>query len=83
LPTRLFHWSIVLSLPLAWWSAANQRYEMHQWTGCTVLALVVSRVAWGFLGSRHSRFSDFLVGPRRVLAYLRGVPAEDDGVASS
>jgi cytochrome b len=79
LPTRLFHWSIVLCLPLAWWSAENERYEMHQWIGCAVLTLVVSRIVWGFIGSRHSRFSDFLVSPRVALAYLRGASPASAG----
>lgn len=72
LPTRFFHWAIVCCVPLAWWSAETQNYELHQWIGCTVLVLVVSRVAWGFLGSPHSRFRDFLAGPAKALAYLRG-----------
>lgn len=72
IPTRIFHWAIVCCIPLAWWSAESQNYDIHQWLGCTIIVLVVSRIAWGFLGSPHSRFRDFLVGPRRVLAYLRG-----------
>lgn len=72
IPTRVFHWAIVCCLPLAWWSAEEENYELHEWLGCTVIVLVVSRILWGFAGSRHSRFSDFLVGPRRVIAYLRG-----------
>lgn len=71
LPTRAFHWSLVALVPAAWWTAENQYYEAHEWIGMTVLALIVFRVAWGLVGSRHSRFADFLVGPRRVLAYLR------------
>ena len=71
IPTRLFHWCLVICIPLAWWSAEEENYEMHEWTGYTILVLVVSRMAWGFLGSRHSRFSDFLAGPGRVAAYLR------------
>lgn len=72
IPTRLFHWLIVCCVPLAWWSAEEERYDLHQWIGYTVLVLTVSRVVWGFVGSRHSRFADFLVGPGRVIAYLRG-----------
>ena len=72
IPTRLCHWMMVLCLPLAWWSAEQGRYELHQWTGCTLIVLVLARITWGFIGSRHSRFSDFLVGPAKVLAYLRG-----------
>jgi cytochrome b len=59
-------------LPIAWWSAEEERFDVHQWTGYTVLVLVISRIVWGFIGSRHSRFTDFVVGPARVLAYLRG-----------
>lgn len=79
LPTRIFHWAIVICLPLSWWSAENDNYELHQWLGYTVIVLVVSRVFWGFAGSRHSRFADFLVGPRRVAAYLRGLEAAGAG----
>jgi cytochrome b len=73
LPTRVFHWSLVLCivlqfaggefglLPMAW----------HYWIGYVTLALVGFRVLWGFFGSTTSRFADFVRGPRTVLAYLR------------
>ena len=79
IPTRLFHWAIVVCIPLSWWSAENENYELHEWLGYTVIVLVISRVAWGFVGSRHSRFRDFLVGPRAVLAYLGGRGAASAG----
>jgi cytochrome b len=72
IPTRVFHWSIALCLPLAWWSAEVERYDVHEWIGYTVLVLVCVRILWGFIGSRHSRFSDFLVGPGAVRDYLQG-----------
>jgi cytochrome b len=78
-PTRLFHWLIVGCLPLAWWSGETDNYDIHQWTGYTVIVLVISRVAWGLVGSRHSRFSDFVVGPVKVLAYIRGQGAASVG----
>jgi len=79
LPTRLCHWMIVVCIPLSWWSAEEQRYQLHEWSGCTLIVLVLARVIWGFIGSRHSRFSDFLVGPRKVLAYLRGQGSDSAG----
>ncbi|NCF17819.1 MAG: hydrogenase [Haliea sp.] len=72
IPTRVFHWLIVCCVPLAWWSAETENYEAHQWIGYTVITLVVTRIAWGFFGSQHSRFRDFVVGPGGILAYLRG-----------
>jgi len=72
LPTRIFHWTIVCCVSLAWWSAEAENYDLHQWLGYTVIVLVISRFIWGILGSRHSRFTDFLVGPGKLWAYLRG-----------
>lgn len=34
--------------------------------------IISTRIIWGFIGSRHSRFTDFVVGPARVAAYLQG-----------
>ncbi|NND68326.1 MAG: hydrogenase [Halioglobus sp.] len=70
IPTRVFHWSLVVLVPAAWWTAENQYYDIHQWIGITVLSLVLFRVIWGFIGSWHSRFVDFIVGWRRVRAYV-------------
>ncbi len=77
IPTRLFHWSIVICVGLAWWSAEVDRYDLHERIGYTILVLVAVRLVWGFVGSRHSRFSDFLVGPVAIREYLR------DGRAAS
>ena len=79
IPTRLFHWLIVVCVPLSWWSAETENFELHEWLGYIVIVLVVSRIAWGFAGSRHARFADFLVGPRRVIAYLKGAGAASLG----
>ncbi|MEM1113886.1 MAG: cytochrome b/b6 domain-containing protein [Pseudomonadota bacterium] len=76
LPTRIFHWSIAALIPLAWWSAEEGDYERHAWVGYSVFVLVLFRIVWGFVGSRHSRFSDFVRGPGAVISYLRrGVQA--------
>ena len=78
-PVRVFHWSIVCLVPLAWWTGDSQNYDAHQWIGYTVIVLVVTRILWGIFGSAHARFSDFLVGPGGVLAYLRGEGAASPG----
>jgi cytochrome b len=79
IPTRLFHWSLVVLIPLAWWSAEEERYDLHEWVGYTLLVLIVARIIWGFIGSQHARFTDFLRGPGAVMAYVRGEGGDSAG----
>ena len=72
LPTRLFHWLIVLCVCFSWWSGEQGEFDRHAWSGYTVIVLLVFRIVWGFVGSKHSRFGDFVAGPAVVLAYVRG-----------
>ena len=69
----------MLCLPLAWFSAETERYDLHAWVGYTVIVLVATRIVWGIVGSEHARFGDFLKGPGTVLAYLRGQAAGSVG----
>lgn len=72
IPVRLVHWSIVLLVPALWLSAENGKADLHMTLGLTMLGLVVFRLLWGLFGSSTARFSDFVRGPGKVLAYLRG-----------
>ncbi len=71
-PTRIIHWSLPVLLAVAWWSGENDQLTVHQWCGYLVLLLVGLRLVWGFVGSRHSRFTDFVRGPTTIWRYLRG-----------
>jgi cytochrome b len=71
-PVRIVHWLIVLHVPILWWTADNDLMEQHRAAGYAVLGLIVFRLVWGFIGSSTARFSNFVKGPRQVLAYLRG-----------
>ncbi|MCX2981638.1 hydrogenase [Halieaceae bacterium IMCC14734] len=70
--TRLTHWLLVLAVLLCWISYEEDYLQVHQYSGYLVLVLVVTRILWGFVGSIHSRFSDFVASPRVVFHYLRG-----------
>lgn len=72
LPVRLFHWSLVLLIALSWWSAENDRLELHMYSGYAILTAVIFRLLWGVFGSSTARFSTFVHGPRAVIAYIRG-----------
>jgi cytochrome b len=74
LPVRLVHWLIVLAVAGSWAThyAGIEWFAWHRRLGYAALVLVVFRVAWGFVGTRHARFGSFLRGPREILDYLRG-----------
>jgi cytochrome b len=69
---RVLHWSLVISVALAWW-AGEGRLALHLRVGYVALAIVVVRTAWGLFGSRHARFADFVHGPRAVLDYAKRI----------
>lgn len=71
LPLRLFHWGLAVAVIIAVVSVENDRMDVHERAGLTVLGLVVFRIFWGFLGGHHARFANFLVGPRRTIAWVR------------
>ncbi|HEX5954128.1 MAG TPA: cytochrome b/b6 domain-containing protein [Rhodanobacteraceae bacterium] len=66
---RLFHWSLAACIFGAF--LVEEGDTAHQVLGYIALGLVASRVAWGFVGTRHARFRDWVRGPRAIRAYLR------------
>jgi cytochrome b len=74
-PTRLFHWMLVLLVALAWVTgeAEGFMFTVHKLAGYGMAVLLVFRVIWGFAGSRHSRFSDFVRPWREVFAHIKGM----------
>ena len=74
LPLRIFHWLLVLAVAGSY--VTNRigvvAFPYHVWCGYTVLVLVAFRIIWGFVGTRHARFGDFMRGPRETLYYLLG-----------
>lgn len=74
-PVRLVHWAIAL-LVAAQITTGLIGIEMRAWhmrSGETLLALVLFRVVWGFVGSPNARFVSFVRGPAAVLAYVRSL----------
>lgn len=70
LPTRLFHWLMVVLVVMLGISGELGKLNIHLLIGPMVLALVLFRVVWGFIGSETARFSHFVHGPKAVLAYM-------------
>ena len=73
LPVRVMHWGLVLAVGGAWLTRELEGdwFAWHVRCGYAVLLLAATRIVWGFVGTRHARFADFVRGPRAILRYLR------------
>ncbi|MDR1969430.1 MAG: cytochrome b/b6 domain-containing protein [Burkholderiaceae bacterium] len=80
LPTRLFHWVLVLSVVGLFITGkiGGDAMTWHGRLGYAVLALVLFRLLWGLIGGRWSRFISFVPTPGRLLRYLRGQALPQD-----
>jgi cytochrome b len=67
---RLFHWSLVCLFALAFLTG-DESDRVHIAAGYGIAGLLVMRIVWGFAGSRHARFTNFVRGPRETISYLR------------
>jgi len=74
LPTRLFHWLLVIAVAGAVVSTklGGSWMAWHERFGLAIVGLLSFRLAWGFVGSTYARFGQFLQGPGAVSAYLKG-----------
>ncbi len=71
---RVFHWSLVVMFFVAYFSGDDESV-LHVYAGYGVLALVAFRIAWGLVGTKHARFTDFIYGSAVTLRYVKSVIA--------
>ena len=71
LPTRLFHWAVVVLVFTSWLTQEEGWMGWHFTSGYALLTLLLFRLAWGVLGSETARFGQFLRPPWHALAHLR------------
>jgi cytochrome b len=74
LPTRLFHWTLAISVIAAIVSGqlGGNLMAWHGRIGLLILGLLSFRLVWGLLGSTYARFAQFFPSPAKIKAYLNG-----------
>jgi cytochrome b len=71
LPTRVFHWALVLAVAGAAYSVwVTEDMVWHARFGYAVLALCVFRLVWGVVGGHWSRFASFVPSWQASRQYL-------------
>lgn len=73
---RLFHWALATCVIVTFLLGkfGPDIMTLHFYLGYTIIALLLFRILWGVIGSRPARFSHFLFGPRKTLAYVATLP---------
>lgn len=79
---RIFHWSL-LPLFFVAYLTGDDKGPLHRYVGYAILVLVAVRILWGFVGTKHALFSDFICSPGKAFVYLKelaiGKPARYTG----
>ncbi len=77
---RFFHWSLVLSFTAAYLTVEFGHYsetydfdEVHEFLGYFITILVVTRIIWGFIGSKYARFSNFIFSPSEYIQNFKAI----------
>ena len=72
LPLRIFHWLFACTVIASWYTSDqdNDLIDVHMMLGYFGLGLLVFRILWGFVGTKHSRFSAFFPTATRLRLYI-------------
>lgn len=66
---RIGHWLLVTGFLVAYFTE-DDLLTQHVWAGYLVAGIVVLRLIWGFIGSKNSRFKNFVRSPGLTIRYL-------------
>ena len=64
-PTRVFHWAVVVLVGASWLTQREGWMDQHVLCGYSMATLLLFRLIWGFIGSDTARFTRFLKAPLR------------------
>ena len=68
---RSFHWLLVIAIATLYFSAEEGMMELHFVAGFFTLALLLTRLIWGVLGSKTAKLTALIHSPMAVLKSLK------------
>lgn len=74
LPIRLFHWILLGLVGVSFYTGKFGDFDSidnHMLAGYGIIALVLFRIMYGLFGRGHIRFTEFIKGPRNIIAYIK------------
>ncbi|MEQ1724085.1 MAG: cytochrome b/b6 domain-containing protein [Pseudobdellovibrio sp.] len=82
LPTRIFHWMFAGLFLIGFVIAKTMDddsiwFSYHSMAGLTLGFVVLLRIVWGIIGSKHARFFNFALKPQDLVSYFKGMLAGD------
>lgn len=72
LPVRICHW-VLAGAVLANLAITEEGSSSHELVGYIVAGVVVFRLIWGLIGTKHARFTDFFPTPSRLKAHFNAL----------
>lgn len=84
LPTRLFHWLFAGLFLTAYLIATfadhkSAAFPIHMLVGAVLCFVVLMRLLWGVVGTRHARFASFALRPHDAFDYFKSIAAGAKG----
>lgn len=75
LPVRLFHWLIAIAILGSWFTSDqdNDLIYYHMLLGYFILGLLIFRIIWGGVGTKHSKFKHFIPSLSTLIDYINDV----------
>lgn len=77
-PTRIFHW-LFAGFFVAAFAISNlidddsAGFPLHMLAGLAMCGVILLRLVWSLVGTRHARLSDLVLNPAHLMAYLKGM----------
>lgn len=66
---RVFHWSLVGLFAFSYLSGDEWK-QAHILSGYAIIGLLAMRIVWGFVGTRHARFANFIYSPLTTARFI-------------